>query len=546
MLPLVPLTTLDSTESVKCTPLRRRSLLGSCQIYESSDDRRNLVEETKMSFVVAVPDLVQGAAQDLSGLQESLAEAAATVVGPTTGVAPAAADEVSAAVAAIFGNFGQDFQAISAQAQAFHGQFVNLMNAGAGAYISTEIANAQQAVTNAVGAPAQALFGGGASLGSGGGAVAAASTDLLGGLLGSGGTTGGSLVGSLTGGGTGLLGGLTGSSTGVGGVLGGLGSLGGSLTPILSTLPGLSSSLLPGLTGLGAGGGGVGNVFGPYELLFANTFANLQSLGANWLADPFPFLRQVIANQIGYGELVVKASEAFAGGDFAGGLGDLTAIPAAISNNVTNVSHTLTDTSVSVGITPDVSSLPLSLLNSKFSLNLGLPLALGLDAIGAPVTTYNAFVESAAAFDGAVLAGNPVAAFTALVDAPAVIANGFLNGHATLGISLPLSVDLLGIPVSAPVTVGVPLGGVLTPLAPVGALVGPITIGPVKLNPLLPPITVTLPAIPITLGGTPIGGITPGLLTYAPEQLAQAIGAPAPPPPTITVPVPLSTILNLL
>ena len=84
-----------------------------------------------MSFVIAAPDLVQGAAQDLAGIRASLAEAAAMVVGPTTGVVPAAADEVSAAISAMF-NFGQQFQALSAQAQAFHTQFVSLMNAGCG------------------------------------------------------------------------------------------------------------------------------------------------------------------------------------------------------------------------------------------------------------------------------------------------------------------------------------------------------------------------------------------------------------------------------
>jgi len=104
-----------------------------------------------MSFVIAAADLVQGAAQDLAGIHASLAEAASVVAGPTTGVVPAAADEVSAAISAMFGNFGQEFQLLSAQAQAFHAQFVSLMNAGVGAYVSTEVANAQQAVANAIG-----------------------------------------------------------------------------------------------------------------------------------------------------------------------------------------------------------------------------------------------------------------------------------------------------------------------------------------------------------------------------------------------------------
>ncbi|HUH70070.1 MAG TPA: outer membrane porin GjpA [Mycobacterium sp.] len=95
-----------------------------------------------MSFVIATPELVHGAAQDLAGIRSSLAEATAAASGPTTGIAAAAEDEVSIAIASLFGDVGQQFQALSAQAQAFHAQFVDAMNASAGAYASTEVANA--------------------------------------------------------------------------------------------------------------------------------------------------------------------------------------------------------------------------------------------------------------------------------------------------------------------------------------------------------------------------------------------------------------------
>ena len=109
-----------------------------------------------MSFVIAAPELVQGAAQDLAGIGSSLADAAATASGPTTGIAAAAQDEVSIAIASLFGKFGQEFQALGAQAQAFHTQFVGLLNAGAGAYVSAEAANAEQALLGGVGAGAAA------------------------------------------------------------------------------------------------------------------------------------------------------------------------------------------------------------------------------------------------------------------------------------------------------------------------------------------------------------------------------------------------------
>jgi hypothetical protein len=85
-----------------------------------------------MSFVIATPDLVQGAAQDLAGIRSSLAQATTAASGPTTGIAAAASDEVSVAIASLFGNFGQEFQGLSAQAQAFHAQFVTLMSRGGG------------------------------------------------------------------------------------------------------------------------------------------------------------------------------------------------------------------------------------------------------------------------------------------------------------------------------------------------------------------------------------------------------------------------------
>ena len=53
----------------------------------------------------------------------------------------AAEDEVSAAIAAVFSAHGQGFQALSAQAAAFHAQFVQALKSSAGSYASTEAAN---------------------------------------------------------------------------------------------------------------------------------------------------------------------------------------------------------------------------------------------------------------------------------------------------------------------------------------------------------------------------------------------------------------------
>lgn len=72
------------------------------------------------------------------------------------GVMPAALDEVSAGIAALFGAHGQAYQALSAQAAQFHQQFVQAMSAGASAYASAE-ANVVQTLAGEVAAPAQAV-----------------------------------------------------------------------------------------------------------------------------------------------------------------------------------------------------------------------------------------------------------------------------------------------------------------------------------------------------------------------------------------------------
>src|SRR5580693_782483 len=169
-----------------------------------------------MSFVIAAPDVVQGAAQSLAGIRSSLAEATSAAAGPTTGIAAAAQDEVSVAIASLFGNFGREFQGVSAQAQGFHAQFVTAMNGGAAAYAGAEAAAAsplqaaQQTLQGmAVFSPVAAatgrpLFGNGVN--------GAAGTGAAGG-------NGGWIFGDGGSGGSGMAGGGTGGSGGAAGMV---------------------------------------------------------------------------------------------------------------------------------------------------------------------------------------------------------------------------------------------------------------------------------------------------------------------------------------
>ena len=102
-----------------------------------------------MSFVTTVPDLIETAAGDLAGIRSSLGAATAAAAPSTTGVATAAADEVSVAIAALFDTHGQQFQTLSAQAEAFHSEFVRLLNSAAASYASTE-ANVRLGLLSAV------------------------------------------------------------------------------------------------------------------------------------------------------------------------------------------------------------------------------------------------------------------------------------------------------------------------------------------------------------------------------------------------------------
>jgi hypothetical protein len=176
-------------------------------------------------------------AGDLAGIGSTLREATAAAAGQTTAITSAAADDVSLAISDLFGAYGQQFQMMSAHAAAFHNEFMSVLSGGAAAYLSTEIANAQQAMIGG-------FTGGGA----------AASTPILGGLLGLGGSSGsGGLLGGLLGGGSGgggLLGGLDGVlGLGVGGA-GLLGGLGSGLSQVLGGFNGIGTQFANGFGSL--------------------------------------------------------------------------------------------------------------------------------------------------------------------------------------------------------------------------------------------------------------------------------------------------------
>ena len=90
------------------------------------------------SYLIAAPEALATASTDLSAIGETIREATAVAAPSTTAIAPAAFDEVSAAITQLFGSYGQEFQALSAQSAAFHAQFVQLLSSGGSAYAAAE------------------------------------------------------------------------------------------------------------------------------------------------------------------------------------------------------------------------------------------------------------------------------------------------------------------------------------------------------------------------------------------------------------------------
>ena len=94
-----------------------------------------------MAYVSTVPAAIAAAATQLEGIGNSFSAESAAAAAPTTAIAPAASDEVSALQAGMFSTYGQLYQTVSAEAQAIHQQFVNLLQSSSNSYQETESAN---------------------------------------------------------------------------------------------------------------------------------------------------------------------------------------------------------------------------------------------------------------------------------------------------------------------------------------------------------------------------------------------------------------------
>ncbi|MCV7078521.1 PE family protein, partial [Mycobacterium szulgai] len=203
------------------------------------------------SYVIVAPDAMAAASQQLTGLGSAIQAANSAVAASTTQVLAAGGDEVSAVIARLFGSYGQDYQAFSAQTAAFHEQFVRALTVGNNAYATAEALNAsplqtiEQLILDVINAPTNILLGR-PLLGNG--------TDAAPGSGGRGGD-GGILIGNGGSGGSGATGqaGGRGGNAGLFG-WGGVGGAGGTGAPGMAGAPGGNG----GAGGFLGGNGGAG------------------------------------------------------------------------------------------------------------------------------------------------------------------------------------------------------------------------------------------------------------------------------------------------
>lgn len=104
-----------------------------------------------MSFLTTHPEALAAAAGDLQTIDAALNAQNAAAAGPITGLAPAAADEVSALQATQFSAYGTLYQQITAQAAAMQEMFVHTLRASADSYGLTETANSAAATSASAG-----------------------------------------------------------------------------------------------------------------------------------------------------------------------------------------------------------------------------------------------------------------------------------------------------------------------------------------------------------------------------------------------------------
>lgn len=520
--------------------------------------------------MLTAPESVAAAAGDLAGIGSNLGEATAAAAGSTTGLATAAEDEVSLAISRIFGGYAQEFHAAIGQAAAINSEFVSLLNGSAEAYLSTEIANAEQLLLNAMHLPA---IGAAAARPTGGPyeqLIARTSTNLqslfetwsahpfpvLSQVIRNQQVYWQEIAAALRSAIQNFpaeLANLPAAiraavqeflafdaayyihniiTTQIGFAQTFFGALDSAVTGVVHGLPAFANSLDAAWQAVRAGDyfGAVQDVAQGFTNLFITGFATSNEF-VTVTGTFYPVFNPVLvfgADAAPLGPLAELIKIAAIPGQEAQYFTNLMppgSIVRQMSQNFTNILVASTNPSISLNAQIPLAA-PAAVVYYAF---FGLPLSFAYSLAGSPIATLNALATSATSFQQAVMTGNVVGAVNALVNAPAVALDGFLNGQTIVDANVtaptgltpiviplppPLKPIIIPVPEEISITMHLPFDGILVPMHHIQATFD------------LPGYPVPGFPVTVTVQGTPFGGIIPMLLNYIPEQLALAITPP--------------------
>ena len=102
-----------------------------------------------MEFLVTAPEILATTAADVGKIRSALTDVNANAAGRTTALVAAAKDEVSEAIAKLFGGYGQQYQAVLAKAATFHDEFTRALGGAGNTYANAETTNAALLATEA-------------------------------------------------------------------------------------------------------------------------------------------------------------------------------------------------------------------------------------------------------------------------------------------------------------------------------------------------------------------------------------------------------------
>lgn len=182
------------------------------------------------------------------------------------------------------------------------------------------------------------------------------------------------------------------------------------------------------------------------------TFNNIAALGTQVQSSPAPILQQILTNQLANAQTLATALEGAAGGFVAG----ITSLPAATltaaqqlaAGQFSTAVGTLFQAGLGLILAPAISLLSLPTIVTNTVQNFAnvvaaIPdvlLPIGLSAISPLAGVVYSFGDTGQAIIDAVRVGDLAGALSALVNAPAVLTNAFLNGYPpqnTVGILSP-------------------------------------------------------------------------------------------------------------